>query len=514
MRRLTMVLPLVLLGLTVPVGAAGAADEGGSIGFGTANTGPGLTPGGAAGRVLVAVDGAVTGAVLEELSAHGYVHGWIDRYGLVAMTPKGKRARAAVADLPFVSLVEDDQLGGFTDVATWERDIIDVADVEESGIIGDPDPREVAGTGTGVHVAVIDTGLIREWREFLPEARVDTSLARAFLGGGALGSDLVPVNEFNTSDPTDLWERDTFGHGTGVASLVTGFHIGPFGVHGAAPDAKVIPLKVTPGGADSVRTSRVIAAIAYVIELKESGAVGSVVINMSFVFSSPSRLVEAAIDDAIESGVIAVAAAGNAGENGMSWPGAYPQVISAGATGWTEQLLPLVNGAPNFEFWWNQDVAEGSEVEQSYVTDFSSRAIPTLSQRFGVAPQELDVLAPGSGTVAPCLSGFRIDAGPPGSAGFCFWVGTSFASPLTAGVAAIMLEKNPGLTQAGVEAILRDTALPIDPVDVREGVLFPPFEFIDQSWDTNCHTSAGETLACDPVGSGLLQAEAAVAATP
>ena len=512
-----VVLALALLGLAVPVGAAKAANEERSAGFETADAGAAITPGGPgrpAGRVLVAVDGPVTSDVLEGLSALGHVHGWIDRYGLVAMTPRGEEERAAVARLAFVSVVEDDQLGSLTDVATWDRDIINVADVEESGVIGDPDPREVAQTGAGVHVAVIDSGLIREWRQFIPEARVDTALARAFLGGGAVASDAVPVNEFNTSNPTNLWERDTLGHGSAVASHVTGFTFGSFRVHGAAPDAKVIPLKVSPGAADSVRTSRVIAAIGYVIDLKESGAVESVVINMSFGFPSPTSLLEAAIDDAIDSGVILVASAGNEGEDGMGWPGAYPQVISAGATGWTKQLLPLVNGAPNFGFWWNQDVAEGSEVEQSYVADFSSRAIPALSERFAVAPQELDLLAPGLGTVAPCLSGFRIDAGPRGTAGFCFGAGTSFASPLTAGVAALVLQKNAGLTQAAVEAILRDTALPLDPVDSREDVPFPPFELLDQSWDTTCETTAGVSLPCDPVGAGLVQGESAVAATP
>jgi subtilisin family serine protease len=512
-----VVLALALLGLAVPVEAAEAANEERSAGFETADAGAAITPGEPgrpSGRVLVAVEGPVTSNVLEGLSALGHVHGWIDRYGLVALTPRGEEERAAVARLPFVSVVEDDQLGSLTDVATWDRDIIDVADVEESGVIGDPDPREVAQTGAGVHVAVIDSGLIREWRQFIPEARVDTALARAFLGGGAVASDVVPVNEFNTSNPTNLWERDTLGHGIAVVSHVTGFTFGSSRVHGAAPDAKVIPLKVSPGAADSVRTSRVIAAIAYVIELKESGAVESVVINMSFGFPSPTSLLEAAIDDAIDSGVILVASAGNEGENGMGWPGAYPQVISVGATGWTRQLLPLVNGAPNLGFWWNQDVAEGSEVEQSYVADFSSRAIPALSELLGVAPQELDLLAPGLGTVAPCLSGFRIDAGPPGTAGFCFGAGTSFASPLTAGVAALVLEKNAGLTQAAVEAILRDTALPLDPVDAREDVPFPPFELLDQSWDTTCETTAGVSLPCDPVGAGLVQGEAAVAATP
>ena len=41
-----------------------------------------------------------------------------------------------------------------------------------------------------------------------------------------------------------------------------------------------------------------------------------------------------ALDYAIANGVIVVAAAGNEGEAGMSFPGAYAPVISAGAIGW------------------------------------------------------------------------------------------------------------------------------------------------------------------------------------
>jgi hypothetical protein len=64
-------------------------------------------------------------------------------------------------------------------------------------------------------------------------------------------------------------------------------------------------------------------------------------------------------------------------------------------------------------------------------------------------------------------------------------------------VAALVLEMNAGLTQAAVEAILKDPALPLDPVDSREDVLFPPFELLDQSWDTTCETTAGVSLPCD-----------------
>jgi subtilisin family serine protease len=60
---------------------------------------------------------------------------------------------------------------------------------------------------------------------------------------------------------------------------------------------------------------------------------------MSLGGTEPAPLIEDAINYAISKGVIIVAAAGNSGLEGMDWPGAYPQVISAAAGGWTEQWL-------------------------------------------------------------------------------------------------------------------------------------------------------------------------------
>ena len=126
---------------------------------------------------------------------------------------------------------------------------------------------------------------------------------------------------------------------------------------------------------------------------------------------------------------------------------------------------------------------------------FSSRAM--LAQG-----QQLDVLAPGQWTVAPGSHG--------PNAGYFFWAGTSFSAPLTAGVAALMLEKNPTLSQSQAESILKTTARPMNANDSRAGVLSGFDGMVGTiSWDTNCNGAP-----CDPVGAGLLQADAALAAAP
>jgi subtilisin family serine protease len=452
-------------------------------------------------RSIVSLSAAIDAAILDELADHGTIHGWVDRYRFVAMTLRDDQARAAVASLPYVSDVRPDVYGGPTAVGTWDLDLIDAVDVEESGVPGNPDRRETGQTGAGVHVAVIDTGLVREWREFLREDRVDTALARAFEGNS--GVQAPPDNNFNVQ--SGAWESDTCRHGLSVAGMVIGSRWIE-DIEGAAPGVRVIPLKVFDNACGGVFMSSIVAAVDYATRLVQNGTVRSLVVNLSLGFTEPVPVLEAAINDAIAAGVVVVAAAGNSGESGMLWPAAYPQVISAGAVGWTRQFRPGTLAAPNLDFWWTQDVAfdpdprrPPREDSEAFITPFSSRAIAALGQ-------DLDVVAPGLNVVIP------VGTFPtfPDTFFWSFGAGTSYASPLTAAVAALILEKNPALRQADIEAILESSALPLSAVDSRAGIIFP-FLGVEQSrfWDDDC----GGRL-CDPVGSGLLQADAAVATTP
>jgi subtilisin family serine protease len=201
-----------------------------------------------------------------------------------------------------------------------------------------------------------------------------------------------------------------------------------------------------------------------------------VVINMSLGGPNLDAVEQAALDYAIARGVIIVASAGNAGEAGMGFPGAYPKVISAAASGWVGEWKGCVNTLPPpatipAGSWWNAcDVAEPTSPSDFYITDFSSREKPG---------QDLDVAAPGSWVVG----------------------GTSMASPHVAGIAALMAQKNNGLTPAQAETILTSTAIPLPP-GCRDIV--------------NPNTGLEEEVCwgADATGSGLTTANAALAATP
>jgi len=76
------------------------------------------------------------------------------------------------------------------------------------------------------------------------------------------------------------------------------------------------------------------------------------------------------------------------------------------------------------------------------------------------------------------------------------------ATPHVSAVAALMLEKNPALTQAEVEDIMKSTALYIPPGSMTVWDLSPTQGWYTYSW------------GLDATGSGLIQADAAIGAVP
>jgi subtilisin family serine protease len=380
-------------------------------------------------------------SILAQLGAHGTVRDVLVEIDAVALRTTESEL-AAIRALPFVVAANPDAVrnGAPVDtvaatnfangISTWDQDAVDVTSREVAG-------RTIAQDGNGVYVAVLDTGLLDTWRQYFPQERIATQFAKAFNGGGG--------EQGNVSEPTNKWEHDQNSHGSHVTSTILGYSLGGVPVNGTAPRATVIPVKVLNQNG-SGWSSVVAAGIVYVADLKASGALGDapVVINMSLGGSQLDAMEKAAIDYAIGEGVVIVASAGNEGEDGMGYPGAYAPVISVAATGWNNQWKPGVDGNPNN--WWNADnVADPTSVGDFHIADFSSREL---------AGQDLDVAAPGSWVVGPYQT-------QSGKTSFFYLSGTSMASPHVAGIAALMLQKNPTLQQADVEDILETAALPM-----------------------------------------------------
>jgi len=392
-------------------------------------------------------------------------------------------------------------------IATWDNDMIDV--------------EKVAGgiTGEGVYVAVLDTGLAANWRDYFPEERIATDLGRGFTDNGVMRDEKTDVYVPNVVESANFIGEHP--HGTHVSSTVIGYSFYGTPVPGVAPNATIIPVKVLTtyqgirdeyGDPATFGTDASVAAgINYVGMLAESMPDASFVINMSLgSLSEISDIEAAAIDYAISQGVIIVASAGNDGTDGMGSPGSYAPVISVGATGWALDLatcsgewVAVIEGDCYLSSgFWDEDVAEDASALTSYVTDFSSRELNSMW------PQELDVLAPGSWVVGPYPLGTAQSHVPwwsngngYGVAGQYYFVGgTSMSSPHVAGIAALMLQADPSLMQADVEAILRGTADAI-PFSGTQLVADPSYGVIAVSWGLD---------GLNAVGYGLVQADAAV----
>jgi subtilisin family serine protease len=422
--------------------------------------------------INIVLNTEIASSHLAELEIFGKVRDVI--YEIRAVTLLAKESSLpAIQALPYVLAANPDAERQGTPVdtvpvadfanglSTWNLDTINVTDY---GF----DNRQVAYDGTGVYVAVLDTGLLDSWRRYFPQERIAVEYAKSFGGGGASGNHI--------SEQPNKWEHDQDSHGTHVTSVVLGYNFGGTPINGVAPMANVIPVKVLNQGGWG--WSSVIAyGIVYIANLKAGPLAGfPVVINMSLGGPRLDAMEKAAIDYAISQGVIVVAAAGNRGSRGMDYPGAYEPVISVGACGWT--------GEWTWQGWWYGNVEEPTTANQFYIVDFSGREM---------SGQDLDVIAPGTWVVGP----YQTNSG---QISYYYLGGTSQACPHVAGIVALMAQKSPGLSAAQAETILEAAAIYLPPGTMY--VLSPSGGVSYYSWDA------------DATGAGIITTDAALAITP
>ncbi|MCU1332935.1 MAG: fervidolysin [Candidatus Angelobacter sp.] len=256
-------------------------------------------------------------------------------------------------------------------------------------------------TGTGITVAVIDTGVdtshpalqsaLVSGFNFItnvadPSELVDLSPATAAALTQSSTSILDGQNlvQMNSSTMAILSQSSTsildgppgeFGHGTMTAGLI----------HLVAPGAHIMSLKAFAGDGSS-DLFNIVRAIYYAVDH------GANVISMSFEVSQSSPALQNAIQYALSKNVVLVAASGNDGEQILVFPAAYNSVIGVGSTN-------------------NADV-------KSSFTNFGTNSV--------------FIAAPGEGVVTTYPGG-NYAAG---------W-GTSFSTPIVAGEAALVLQARP-----------------------------------------------------------------------
>jgi subtilisin family serine protease len=215
-------------------------------------------------------------------------------------------------------------------------------------------------------------------------------------------------------------------HGTGVAGIVAAGRNNELGTDGIATNVQIMALRAVPNGDE--RDKDVANAIRYAVDN------GAHIINMSFgkAFSPFKEVVDEAVRHAEERGVLLVHAAGNDAKD-LAVENNFPNRYLL--TGDTIRLW-LEVGASN---WQGAD---------RLAADFSN---------YGA--RQVDLFAPGTQVLSTA----------PGNA-YEAASGTSFAAPVVAGVAALLMAYFPELSAADVRRILLESATPVaDRSVVRPG---------------------------------------------
>lgn len=315
------------------------------------------------------------GADLDWLNEHS-----VDEALAVGQVQDLESAMAMLADDPRIEVVEpalELHALGFPDDPMYERQW----HLREMGA---PVGWAETPRGRGVRVAVIDTGV----------SRVEDLQGTDVLEGASM----VP------GEPT---VEDGNGHGTHCAGTIAQTTNNGIGVAGVAPAATILPVKVLSRFGSGM-SPWIAAGIDYAVDE------GADVISLS-LGGSYSSLIHNAIKKAEREGVIVVAAAGNSGREGVSYPGGLEETLGISAVG------PGGDPAPYSSWGKGVDLA---------------------------APGG-DKTRPGGGVLQNTVDG-------KGKEIYAEFQGTSMATPHVAGAAAVLLST--GMAPAAVKRTLLQTA--------------------------------------------------------
>ncbi|MCP9986000.1 S8 family peptidase [Streptomyces sudanensis] len=296
-------------------------------------------------------------------------------------------------------------------------------------------------TGTGVTVAVLDTGYVAHSdlaANIVPGYDFISDAARARDGGGR-DANAADEGDWSAAGEcgTDSKASTSSWHGTHVAGTIGAVANNTKGVVGLAYGAKVQPVRVLGKcGGSSID-------IADAITWASGGTVAGVpanptpakVINMSLGGASLcSSVYQNAIDGAVARGTSVVVSAGNSNKNAALFtPAGCGKVITVAATNRT--------GDRAFYSNW------GEVIDISAPGGETRRATDTPGT----------VTTPENGILSTVNAGTSV----PAAESYKPYQGTSMAAPHIAGLVALMAAAKPGITPAQVETALWDNARPL-----------------------------------------------------
>ncbi|MCC8409697.1 S8 family serine peptidase [Mucilaginibacter sp. UR6-1] len=260
-------------------------------------------------------------------------------------------------------------------------------------------------------------GVIKELSEYLTKLNND------------LNPDLTSRQKIVGDNP-DIWDTKPYGsnivkfpdasHGTGVAGLIGAVRNNGYGIDGVADNVRIMGIKAVPNGDEYDKD--IAKAIRYAVDN------GAQIINMSFgkKLSPHKKWVDDAFKYAASKDVLLVQAAGNDNQD--------------------------VDAKPQFP---NDTFEDGSVTDMDNVIVVGASAAKNDQELAGsfsnYGKKNVDVFAPGVKVTS-------VDK----DAEFNTADGTSFASPITAGVAALVLEYYPKLSAKQLKQVILQSAAPLN----------------------------------------------------
>ena len=275
----------------------------------------GLASGGDMVRVLVEFQPGQKGAVAAALHGAGaQFHYTFDKYNTFAVSVP-EAALNGLRNNPNVVSIEEDAIRYPTSAAgALLGDVVDAngqtvpygIDMVQARDVWDADRDGVvdagAPLGDTLTLCIIDSGLYVEHEDF---------------------QGINVVGGYTTIDGG--WATDGFGHGSHVAGTITAMN-NDLGVVGVLPGtANLYIVRVFGDDGAWAYSSTLVDAADHCVDA------GSKIISMSLGGSRFSKLEERAFDSYYASGVLSVAAAGNDGTTGYSYPASYDSVVSVAA---------------------------------------------------------------------------------------------------------------------------------------------------------------------------------------
>ncbi|WP_247235568.1 S8 family serine peptidase [Telluribacter sp. SYSU D00476] len=268
-------------------------------------------------------------------------------------------------------------------------------------------------TGQGGGTAGADVNALGAWAITTgsPTIRVVVHDTGVDINHPDLVANIDPGRDFDNNDNDATNNGDA--HGTACAGVIAAAENG-LGVVGIAPNCRIVPLRAA--GAHTWDTWA---------QTFDWAAQRGQIISCSWSIT-PNNTLTAAIRRAVNNGVTVFCATGNGGTNTVSYPASLPETIGVGAS-------------------TNRDVRSGYS-------------------QYG---NGLDFVAPSSGgtlriETTDVRGAFGYNTNPNGdycqAADASGFGGTSSATPLAAGVAALMLSVDPGLRPEGIRYLLQGSA--------------------------------------------------------